>query len=248
MGCYPTAKKDYEAGKTKLDHGPIVVNFSHDTHCNLACPSCRVDFITKAKPGTLVMHKKILGALGDARMLILSGDGDPFASPLYRKFLQDFRPEQYPSVNVISLITNGILWNKKMWDSMPAVHPYVKSACVSIDGATKDTYEENRKGAKWHVLLRNLDFISTLNLNTRINVVIQDNNFREIPLFVELAQKYDWNITFSKVLDCGTWPPDEFIRRAVWLDTHQNQAELKQIMEQYDETDKVCFGNLRSIM
>ena len=50
-----------------------------------------------------------------------------------------------------------------MWDSMKSIHPYVKTCEISIDAATKDTYEnKTRIGGDWDELINNLKFISTL--------------------------------------------------------------------------------------
>jgi MoaA/NifB/PqqE/SkfB family radical SAM enzyme len=245
----PEVQSDYDAKRIKLDHGPLMYNMSHDQHCNLACPSCRVGFITGLKEDTKVMHKKIMDdALHDVKLLLLSGDGDPFSSPLYLNLLRSVSAEKFPKLKRIILMTNGILWNERMWNSISACHSYVKDARISIDGATKETYELNRKGGKWKVLMRNMDFIKTLGLQIILLAVIQDNNFREIPLFVELAQKYDWEIQFSKVLDCGTWPREEFEKRAVWMDDHPNQEELKSLIRKYRDTPKVSFQNLSAIL
>jgi MoaA/NifB/PqqE/SkfB family radical SAM enzyme len=240
-------RPEYEKGITDLPHGPLTFNFCHDQHCNLACPSCRVNFITGLKPGTVLLHKKIMqDGMHDVRRLILSGDGDPFASKLYREFMQNFTPEQFPNLQTIMILTNGLLWSRKMWDSMPAIHPYIGCSSISVDGATKETYEENRKGGKWEVLLKRLDFVATLGIPISIGVVIQDNNFREIPLFIRLAKDRGFSIHFNKVVDCDTWPKDEFARRAVSEKSHPNHEELKEVI-QANREPRVSYGNLEAI-
>ena len=54
-----------------------------------------------------------------------------------------------------------------MWNSMKSIHPFVKVAEVSIDAATKDTYEnKTRLNGNWDKLLDNLKFIAKLDLNS----------------------------------------------------------------------------------
>ena len=115
----------------------------------------------------------------------VTGSGDPFYSNAFRQFLQNFNSEKYPELKNIFLATNGSMWNKKMWNSMKSIHPFVKVAEVSIDAATKDTYEnKTRLNGNWDKLLDNLKFIAKLDLNSiTLSFVVQDYNVHEIVEF-----------------------------------------------------------------
>ena len=70
------------------------VNFAVDNSCNLTCPSCRKEFLFESE-GTefdlkikIIDHlKKLIEQHPQYLKFTLSGDGDPFASLVYRHFL-----------------------------------------------------------------------------------------------------------------------------------------------------------------
>ena len=71
--------------------------------------------------------------------------------------------------------------NKTMWERVKAIHPYVNSCEISIDGGTKETYEtKTRIGGKWDVLLENLGLSPVDTIKFLVLFVVQDSNFREI--------------------------------------------------------------------
>ena len=117
----------------------------------------------------------------------------------------------------------------------------------------KETYEENRRGGKWDTLLKRLEFISTLKNRADgtkrqlpIMMVVQDNNFREIPVMIELATGLGFYPVFSKILDCGTYPKGEFEKRAVWMESHPNFEELKKVIT--ESVGKAGLTNLSDII
>ena len=140
-----------------------IVNFCFDKSCNLQCPSCRSEFINylgKDRDGVDEKLRQVNEELsGTIKKLYLSGSADPFYSKSFRQFLINFNPDAYPKLKNIHLHTNGILWTDQLWERMNSIHPYVKSCEISIDAATKDTYEnKTRIGGKWEIRLQQLDF------------------------------------------------------------------------------------------
>lgn len=60
---------------------------------------------------------------------------------------------------------------------------------VSIDAASPGAYALNR-GGDWTRLMENLEFIASLKpLHYIFSMVVQANNFREIPRFTEMAER-----------------------------------------------------------
>jgi len=69
----------------------------------------------------------------------------------------------YPKLKSIYLVSNGNMWTKEMWESVKAIHPYVYEYEISIDAATKETYENKvRLNGHWNTLMENLKYHSTL--------------------------------------------------------------------------------------
>src|SRR5690606_11128713 len=76
---------------THLPFGPLGINCSYDRSCNLSCPSCRETVIvqTDKEEQILEIQNKLRNqALKDICFLNITGSGDPFGSPYFRKWLQ----------------------------------------------------------------------------------------------------------------------------------------------------------------
>ncbi len=147
-------------GLSTLGYGPLKLNLCYDHSCNLACPTCRSGYLPtggaeKAR-AELLTRRIIAEAAGTAQVITLSGYGDPFASPAYRSLLAQAGPESFPRLREIRLHTNGLLWDEQMWQALPAIHPLVRRAEISVDAATPATYALYRRGGDFFRLLRNL--------------------------------------------------------------------------------------------
>ncbi len=239
-------------GRVKLPYGPKILNFCFDPRCNLACPSCRSALL--ADGGTVRQRAETLAELIEtqaaphAETLIVGGFGDPFGSPAYRQLLQGIELRNWPRLRRIDLHTNGQLWDHAAWKVCHGIHPLVQSAEISIDAATAATYSENRRGGDFRRLLRNLDFIRTLPIALKFSCVVQRNNYRELPAFVELSRCYRASVYLSRLVNWGTFDRAEFARRAVHLPTHPEHAELLAVLHELADVPQVDLGNLRPLL
>jgi pyruvate-formate lyase-activating enzyme len=250
----PGAVRDNEVreaileGRTVLDYRPKTLNLCFDPSCNLACPSCRTTPRTMSEEESeriARLCRTIREETGRGiENLTLSGTGDPFGSSRFRSLLQNFRPSDFPRMKMIHLHTNGQLWDEAMWETMRQIQPYVKSAEISIDAATPKTYAANR-GADFALLLGNLEFISLLPIDVKISMVVQANNFREMPAFAALGKKFGFSVYFSRLVNWGTFTREEFRTRAVHLPGHSEHALFLDAIQQVAEMARVDLGNLR---
>jgi pyruvate-formate lyase-activating enzyme len=222
-----------------ISSGPGSINFTYDDSCNLKCPSCRLHVIM-AKPNEIIKIDNITDFIKnnyskEARKLAITGSGDPWASKSFRKFLFEFDPKLWPKLDDIYLTTNANLFNEKNWKKIEKAHPYVKSVEISIDAATKDTYEnKTRIGGNWEVLMENLDFISTIPTiqNLRCSFVTQLDNYKEMREFAELIYKKFENriqkqqyseatlVYFGKIYQWTHMDYESFKHKAVWMEDH----------------------------
>ena len=132
----------------------------------------------------------------------------------------------------IHLHTNATKWNKKMWDSMKNIHPYVFSCEISIDACTKDTYEtKTRLGGNWDDLMDNLKFIETIPKLVKIkpSFVVQQSNYKEIKLFYDtmigiFGKKA--NVFFGKITNWGTFSKKEFEKENIWNESHPEHSQF----------------------
>lgn len=232
----PEVRKIIESFNTEEKQPPATIQFSFDRSCNLKCPSCRVDLVVENSNGIERVKKtiqEIEEQFGNTtRNLYITGTGDPFVSVGFRDFLRNFDSDKWPKLQNIHLHTNATKWTKEMWDSMKNVHKYVKSCEISIDAATKDTYENKvRLNGNWDKLVKNLEFISTIPTlkNIKTSFVVQSHNYREMKLFYEKMLSIFGDkvfVFYGKINNWGTYDNNDFENLKVWDKNHPEHLDF----------------------
>ncbi|CAN7578241.1 SPASM domain-containing protein [Phenylobacterium sp. LjRoot219] len=227
--------------QTVMPFGPKDVICCFDQSCNLSCPTCRDHLIMETAHGDAIVNiqKRLEDeALADARLLYITGSGDPFGSPYFRRWLQTMKRASMPKLQRIHLHTNGLLWTPRIWGSIPAeTRALVKSATISIDAARPETYAENRRGGDFAMLLQRLAFIADLRRNgplqyLEIHMTVQLNNFEEMPAFVELGRRHACDrVSFHQMLDWGSFSPEEYAARAVHRPEHRRHPAFLAMLQ-----------------
>ena len=250
-------KEILENRETVLARGPTDVVLSNDLTCNLHCPACRTERIGVTQGSEWEAMKEVQGrvlkaALPETRTLVITGSGDPLASRLYRELLEELSSANFPDLK-ITLNTNGVLLTPGMWERLRKIRKNIRTIFVSVDAATKEVYEKVRKGGDFAQLQRNLDFIGDLRRERkldflRMDFVVQQQNYHELPQFVERAREVGADRVFlQKIVNWGTFSPTEFSEKAVWQKTHPEYAQLQQILAKPILRDDLVFkGNLQS--
>ena len=214
---------------------PKMVNFCFDRSCNLACPSCRTEFINvhgKERQSVEDKMRQVDEELcDDIEIMYLSGTADPFFSNSYRKFLVNLDPKKYPKLIKIHIHTNANLWTKAFWKKLHKIHHLIISCEISIDASCKETYDIVRKGGNWDKLIDNLKFIVTIpTIETfHFSMVVSDDNYKEMldfynlinNIFIEYAPKAKWDIFYNKLTDWGTFTPEVYKKKAVFEEDHE---------------------------
>jgi hypothetical protein len=226
----PHLRKVIDEDLTVMPFGPKDVICCFDQSCNLSCPSCRDHIIMETAHGDAILNiqRRLEDeALKDARLLYITGSGDPFGSPYFRRWLQTMKPASMPKLERIHLHTNALLWTPRIWGSIPQeTRALVRSTTISIDAARPDTYAENRRGGDFETLLKRLAFIADLRRNgpleyLEIHMTVQLNNFEEMPAFVKLGRAHACDrVTFHQMLDWGSFSPEEYAARSVHNPSH----------------------------
>jgi wyosine [tRNA(Phe)-imidazoG37] synthetase (radical SAM superfamily) len=226
--------------------GPRRIKVCSDDACNFHCPTCRTE-VYQNSPEKTIRTKKLLDSItehygGTLKEIYLSGGGEPFYSIPIREFLTNIKKEDFPVLNGVILHTNASLWTENLWNKMATIHPYLKMVEISIDAATKDTYEnKTRLGGNWDVLMKNLSFISNIETIETIifSFVVQQNNFREMEQFVLLIDKLfkhtkiNTVIQFQRVLQWPSISDERYKDMKIWEpsnpDYHEFLIELEKI-------------------
>lgn len=240
---------------TILPHGPESVNLAYDRTCNLSCPSCRTerfaaDEALRARFDRM-QERTILPLLKGAKTVFITGSGDPFASKNFRRLMEQLTPEDYPELR-FQVMTNGMLFTPRQWESFPALHRRVKILKISVDAATGPTHELLRRGARWPTVLENMAFAGELNARGEIShfelvFTVQKENFREMGDAVDLARQVGaTGIYFARITNWGTFTEAEYREKAVFLASHDDYAEFVDQMQDPRLRDPmVVLGDLQ---
>jgi len=228
------------------------IRLAIDDSCNLSCPSCRTHQIFEKDKSYLKKKYKladrIIEFMHSQKHVIkvhIGSDGDPFASLVYRYFIKNIKKCN----NVrFSIQTNGLLISK-MHGRFLDMFGRLDELNISIDGATKETYEKLRRGGSFLKLLENLEYIKDLknhlNFKFIIHFVVQKDNYQEMPSMVELSKKYladgvwfnritNWN-TFKNFdnFDVGS---DQHLEHLSYLKILQNIKQSVDYKKKYIKT------------
>ena len=118
----------------------------------------------------------------------IGSDGDPFASIVYRYFMM--KTKNLKNLKY-TIQTNGLLV-KKNFHKFKHIINNLTQIGISIDGATKQTYESLRVGGKFEKVIENLEFLKEIkNFDVHLHVVVQQKNYHEIEEIIQLGLKYN---------------------------------------------------------
>ncbi len=225
---------------------PEYLHLSIDETCNLFCESCRECIrISKGEEleKTIILKEKLLrDADKTIQSYFLAGNGEVFLSKTYEEI---WKSSIINNAKTIRILSNGMLFTPKKWEEFYKGKENANIwVYISIDAATKETYEQIRRGGKFEILLKNLKFISELRKNNiinyfRINFVVQRKNFKEMEQFIKLGIELGVdNVFFTKILNWGTYSDEEFDKISMMeRDMQAPKKELKEIL------DKEIFKN-----
>jgi len=226
------------------------IRLAIDDSCNLSCPSCRKEkiFLKSGKNFKMRLNlaDKILNFLENNKEknfnLHIGADGDPFASIVYRHLMM--KTKNLKNLKY-TIQTNGLLV-KKNFHKFKHIINNLTQIGISIDAATKQTYEDLRQGGLWEKLLENLEFLKKIKtFKIHFHFVVQQKNYHEIEPFIELGVKYNADRIFlNKITNWNTLP--NFNSHAVADTTHPENKKLLEILNKIK--DKESFFEFRSLL
>lgn len=219
-------RKEYVEGKEVLSSLPTHVVVQATETCNIRCVMCFQAHNPVNLPDSA--WEKVMKHADVYDQIHFTG-GEPFLSKKVLKYLDEFDPT---SGQMLSFTTNGLLLDtfKDQLERLPRLH-----LDVSVDGATKSTYEKVRLLGNWDKLARGMDWYSKRVSERpmwdkgRVAYVIMKSNYEEIPKFIEWAKGLKMPVLFAPVwgsfapgenifeqreLMAGLTPPSEMMQRA----------------------------------
>jgi len=234
-----------------------LISINIDESCNLQCPTCRSQYMNFTKG--LIYDKKLnwanhivelLKTFDKDCLITMSGNGDPFASLIYRPMLMNTvanNKHQY------KIMTNGLLLKKLLKKS--SIYKNIKEYSISIDAGDAETYERVRIKGKWNVMIKNLDFlkqelIDKKEISVVLNFCLHKKNLRSLTNFVNLVEHYKWKGNIQTLEHWGAYNQQKFVEQNV-LDEkhelHQTAMDMLKIISKNKNimlTSKI-FNNLK---
>lgn len=240
MNPWAKPKEGRMANIPKLSEYPMTLHINLDSSCNLYCVSCRNKI--RVCSGDDLKERKFMaeklknsGILENLEIFESSGDGETFFSELYQDILY-YSPDGKKRKNLY-ICSNGILLNEANFQKIKASYERVKKIEISIDAASKETYEKLRRGGDWDKLLKNLKMIGGHLKNGEIdrfliNMCVQKENYKEIPDFIRLGESVNANsIYFSFIRNWGTYSAEEFCEISMQDSEGYMKPELEAIFD-----------------
>lgn len=223
---------------------PEELHFSYDHHCNLICPSCRLERCTNTKEENERLDNLyktgLLPLVKKAKHLCLSGCGEALLSSHSKKILQSLSPEKYPSL-AVELRTNVTSVSETNWNSLGEGRKNIRHVAASIDSCSKQLFEKLRFPAKWEVVLKNLEFLQSLRNSGEIDllefhVVVQKDNMEELVDIIKMAAKYDADVvTFSRLVNWRGMSEEEYCEVNPFWQQHPLHERMQQIVKEVEE-------------
>jgi radical SAM protein with 4Fe4S-binding SPASM domain len=199
-------EREIDAGRTEVATTPVDLIFSAEHRCNLRCVQCP-STVERRQGGLPLMDRrlpettlerflKLEAILPRLRFTSLTGSGEPMLSPALGGLLERLAHHQVPAT---TFNTHGNLLDRARCELI--VDQRLANLTVSVDAATRETYERIRVGGKWERLLAGLETLNAVKRergSERPTLVLAGNfmrqNIEELPGLVELAARFSASV------------------------------------------------------
>lgn len=217
---------------------PEVLMCSFDRTCNLHCPSCRPETYVADKRQEEILQnferrieKELLPYV---RRIKVAGDGEAFASKVYRSIL--FNNKLSKKIGRIGILSNGTLLTPENFNKLAEMYKTL-DIFISMDGCTKDTAEKLRAGANFERWKNNMEYLGNKRKEGKINFlafnfVVQRDNYLEMPEYVRMCLGFHADgIKFSQLKRIWERSDEEFEQKSMFDTDGNMKSELEKIVQ-----------------
>ncbi len=184
----PILNKVYQ-GKSLKKRRWQLLQIESSFACNLKCVMCpwKQVSIQGENRGIMseTMWESLRTYLPETESIDFTGGGEPLLQPE----LVNWVKEAHAAGCETGILTNGLLLNKNKTEQI--ISAGLNWICVSMDGATKEVYEQIRIGSNFERVCENLGNITRLRVGrvpkTMINFVLMPMNFHQVEDIISLA-------------------------------------------------------------
>ncbi len=199
-----------------IDYLPVKIDIENVSRCNFHCTMCQVSGWPRGKRAedmNLDLYKQFIDSQYGLVEIKLQGMGEPtLGGADYLSMIAYARNRGI----WVRTITNASLLHKndtykKLIDTDPS------EIQISVDGATKESFEKIRKGGNFEQVCNNCRLINAYcdkvdKIRTKMWVVLQRDNIQEILNLVELAVELGFkHLVLSP--DLNDWGQDKWLKQ-----------------------------------
>ncbi len=202
------ASEHYADADGRCEPYPRVMEFETSNTCNLECTMCKGYYSSAIRKNREHLPKlenpyddnfvrqleQYIPHLTEAHFL----GGEPFLIETYYR-IWDLIVRLNPGIRV-TIVTNGTILNDRVKE---AIDPLNASINMSIDALDPANYERIRVNAKFDKVMENFrffrDYVARKNTSMTINVCPMQQNWRELPHFLEFCHDQDIGLFFNTV-------------------------------------------------
>lgn len=174
----------------------LVIRFDTNFICNLRCKMCyfhQREKLTMHPPMPLESYRKIAAQIyPKTRVLYLSCGAEPLCTPNIGDYLAIAREYKVP---FISMTSNCMLLSDDKIEAF--VRHGLDEIIVSVTGGTKETYEDNHRGADWEKLWGNLRRLEEAKKQAgasrpvvKFNYILTKKSIAEVETFIEKVKPF----------------------------------------------------------
>jgi MoaA/NifB/PqqE/SkfB family radical SAM enzyme len=171
---------------------PFKLEIEHTTVCNKRCIHCEHTH-WKEKPELVNLDeiKRIVEQFPRLKWINLTGEGDNFLNPDYMKFIEYLRGKHI-SVNFVDEF--DFIETEK---AKQLVELGVNCIWISMDGATKETYEKIKVGCNFEKAIQNIRILQETKKKLKsplptlcFRFIVSNINYQEMPKMVKLVHSF----------------------------------------------------------
>lgn len=182
---------------TTLRSVPLYLKITPTLACNLRCIMCFQTHDTQTQLSEEALED-MFNIFPRAKVLRIQG-GELFASPKGLHFIE--RLGELKRQPQIGLITNGTFPISKGWELLERLS--LRWVVVSIDAATRNTYEQIRLKGDWENVVGNIEKLCTLGqihkpkFKVHLSMTLMTVNYKELKEFVVFASELGADVVIN---------------------------------------------------
>jgi MoaA/NifB/PqqE/SkfB family radical SAM enzyme len=183
----------------KFNKHPRFLEIEVTTRCNLKCKMCEHTYWKEPSCDmTFKQFKSIIDQFPKLKWIGLTGIGESFLHPDFFKMLKYVKDRGL----YVEIFDNFFLLDKEK--SKKLIDIGVDRIILSIDAATKETYEKIRIGANFDIVMRNVKDFLELRKERKaffpkfeFNYVITSLNIHEAEQFIDLIDSFEFKDLYA---------------------------------------------------